>query len=141
MRISLPLAVSLILVAVCVFGGCGKKDWPEPDMDYERFHWVSAGGELRRTCLVVTGELTGNIDNLDAVYVELEKGECPGCPFNPERREGYKLPSPMVQRQGNSVTVNVCGLDASATWRWRLVGANKYEVLGEAESKVYGTAP
>jgi hypothetical protein len=47
----------------------------------------------------------------------------------------------MVQRQGNSFTVNVCGLDATAVWRWRLVGANKYEVLGEAESKVYGTAP
>lgn len=129
------------IAAMLLISGCGKKAWPEPDLDYERFEWASVSGELRKTCLVVTGELTGNIDNLDAVYVELERNQCTDCPFRPEKREGYQLPSPMVQRQGNSVTINICGLDASATWRWRLVGVNKYDVLGETLSKVGSTGP
>lgn len=131
-RISLFLAV----MALALCAGCGKKEWPEPNLDAERFAWTSAQAELRQTCLVITGELAGNIDNLAAVYVELAKGECPGCPFRPDTRQGYELPSPMVQRQGNTVTVNVCGLDSGEIWRWRLVGENKYDVLGEAASSV-----
>lgn len=131
-RVIFPLAI----LAFILSSGCGKKDWPEPDLDYERFEWVSADAEMRRTCLVATGELTGAIDNLDAVYVELERGDCPGCPFLPDSRQGYELPSPMVQLTGNSVTINVCGLDAGSTWRWRLVGRNKYDALGEALSGV-----
>jgi hypothetical protein len=126
----------LAALALMLCAGCGKKDWPEPNLDAERFAWASAQAELRQTCLVVSGELSGNIDNLDAVYVELAKGECPGCPFRPDMRQGYDLPSPMVQTQGNTVTINVCGLDAGQIWRWRLVGKNKYDVLGEATSSV-----
>jgi hypothetical protein len=135
------IAVALAVVTSMSLFGCGKKDWPEPDLDAERFEWASAGAELRRTCLVVTGELTGNIDNLDAVYVELDRGECRGCPFRPDKRMGYELPSPMVQRSGNTITVNVCGLDGSITWRWRLIGKNVYDVLGEAASETGSVSP
>jgi len=135
-RRKIRVTVLAATLALVLCAGCGKKQWPEPNIEAERFAWTGVRAELRQTCLVVSGELTGNIDNLQAVFVELAKGECPGCPFQPDSRQGYRLPSAMVQRQGNTVTVNVCGLDTGQVWRWRLVGKNKYDVLGEAVSPV-----
>jgi hypothetical protein len=96
---------------------------------------------MRKTCLVVRGELTGNIENLDAVFLELDEGECPGCPFRPDRRLGFDLPSPYVTREGNIFTANFCGLDGDAVYRWRLVGRNVFDIHEEAKSEVQTTAP
>ena len=135
-RLLIPVILPLVFFALALAAGCGKKAWPEPNLEAETFTFSAVSARMRDTCLVIQAEVAGNWTNLDVVFVELAKDDCMKCPFRPRERREFPLNSPFVIRQEHRLIVNVCGLDKKTAYRWRLVGRNVFSDLNEVFSPV-----
>ena len=127
------------LVLLLIFSiGCGKKVWPEPDAEEEKFSLHIEDVVLEDTCLYLTAEIRGNQRNLAGLILELEKSEipCPGCPFLVTESFDPDLDSPEVHLQDGRVTIAYCLIDPMKYYRARLTGRNVFTEIQDVRSNV-----
>ena len=130
---------ALILAAACLLpAGCGKKEWPSPRTEKDRFSWASVRASRDGACLVIRGELEGAVRNLKEVVLRLEASEelCPGCPFTASESAVYPLNHPSLEREGNVVTITHCPVNPDAAVRLRLEGKNVFPQIRTATSRL-----
>lgn len=130
------LAVLVMAAAGLFLAGCGKKEWPSPITEKDRFSWASVRAGRDGSCLVIRGELEGAVQNLKEVVVQLETSQelCPGCPFTPTSIAAYSLSDPSLSREGSRVTITHCPVEPDSAVRLRLEGLNVYQQIQPAIS-------
>lgn len=141
MNSTMRSALLPVLALLAVFWlGCGKKEWPSPVLEQDRFAWQEVSGRREGGCLDVRAVLAGAADNLESVVLELEASRepCPGCPFQSTQKIRLTPSSERVELEGNTLLIRYCGLQESMRYRWRLTAANVYDALGTVTSSVRG---
>ena len=136
-RIALP--ATILFVAACLaIAGCGKKEWPSPRTEADRFAWQQVSAQREGTCLLIRGELEGAWQNLKRVVLQLETSDelCPGCPFSPDRSASYPLDDTSLRREGSRVAITHCGIEPETAVRLRLAGENVYSQIPEELSGI-----
>jgi hypothetical protein len=128
----------LVLMLGLALLGCGKKVWPEPDADGEKFAISITSHEMQADCLELTAEISGNYKNLSTITLELEASEepCPACPFLVTDSVVLPPGSPEIKRLENMLTITYCGLDPGRYYRARLKARNIYSIIREETSRV-----
>ncbi len=128
---ALLIAVLLLAAAGLALAGCGKKEWPSPRAEKDRFTWDSVRASLDESCLIIRGELQGAAQNLQQVELRLETSEelCPGCPFTPQSSTVYSMDDPSLSRRDSSVVIIHCPVDPDSAIRFRLNGINIFEQI------------
>lgn len=120
--------------------GCGKKGWPEPRLEEDRFQWGQIQHQRYDHCLDVRALLDGAAANLRSVTLEwmvLENAtDDPGAAFVPTGRARLGDSSPEFKRQERVIRILFCGLEADASYAWRLVGRNRHAALDAVSSPV-----
>ncbi len=140
-KLLLVLLCALLLLGLNLFlPGCGKKEWPSPVMEEERFSWSQIEAARDNSCLVIHGELQGAVRNLRQVVLQLEMQEvlCPGCPFQVDQRQVYPPGDPALSRQDSRITITHCPVSPDHAVRIRLVGMNIYPQIQETLSEIVG---
>jgi hypothetical protein len=119
--------------------GCGKKGWPEPILNKDRFVWSEISTKVQGQCLDITALLSGNVQNLARVTLEVEMRPepCPGCPFSPTKIVRMDSGSELWDRRGALVHVQWCGLEKDKAVRWRLIGHSLHTSMADVPSRVY----
>jgi hypothetical protein len=134
----ISLAVILIVAGL---SGCGKKGWPEPQIEEDQFWWEQIQHQRYDECLDVRALLGGEAKNLSFVYLqwmELESEEdCPGCPFTPSGRLRLDDSSKAFKRQDEVIRILFCEWEPDISYRWRLVGFNRHRGLKSISSEVF----
>ncbi len=142
LRKAICLVLALLLLGLV---GCGKKSWPEPNADQERYDFKDEQARIAHNCLEIKAKLSGNKDNISKIILELAETDtdtdCPTCPFHPEMRVEFPLSDQQLQIGRNSVALRYCLIEAGASYRWRLVGYNSYPGLGAVTSRILITRP
>lgn len=142
-------AIALFLVSIAatlLFAyGCGRKSWPEPMAELERFDFTKVTGYLENGCLKIRARISGKAENLKGFSVELarsgEGGDCPTCPFHAQQRIEVPLNAPNLKMDKRRLLLEQCGLEPGAAYRWRLVGYSSYPGLKPTETGVFYTEP
>jgi hypothetical protein len=134
----LPAAVLLlcILLGLC---GCGRKEWPSPQAQEDRFTWGEINGQRLGGCLAIEAELKGAYWNLAALELEIENRSepCPGCPFQPTSAVSLPMHSSNVNQDQEQLQISFCDIPRSGFTRWRLKGINRYRQIQDLTSQVY----
>ena len=122
------------LVIVLALIGCGKKQWPQPKDEREGFSFSDVRGERRPgQCLIVSAELEGVWRSMDSLVLELTSVDpvdsCTSCPFRAELQNRFSGPNADFVQRDAKVQLRRCGLDDTATYRWRLVGISKHSAV------------
>jgi hypothetical protein len=135
--------LGLLISLTCGAFGCGKKGWPEPILDKERFVWSEISTTVQGQCLDITALLNGNVQNLTRLTLEVEMRPkpCPGCPFSPTTTVRMDSGSELWERRGALVHVQWCGLEQDMAIRWRLIGHSLHTNLADVPSRVYSLQP
>jgi len=137
-----PLIISVVVALCLIVGtsGCGRKEWPGPQLEQDRFHWAQIRHQRHDQCLDVRALLDGAATNLRFVNLEwmaLEGSEdCPGCPFSATGRVRLDDSSTNFKRRNGVIRIFFCGWESGVSYRWRLVGANKHRGLEMTKSAV-----
>jgi hypothetical protein len=128
------------LVFLLLLPACGKKEWPEPQAAEDTFRWERASAGLISSCLRIRANLAGNTDKLAALFVEVDEGDCPRCPFRPTRRIEIPVSEALTDRPEGNIALALCDPRFGSRVRWRLVGRNIHPSLGERMSRSYLTS-
>ncbi len=141
----LALLISLLVLLLAAGPGCGRKNWPEPGAEQERFSFAAPTGNLVNGCLEVRARVQGKSENLSRLVLELarsgEGGDCPGCPFHAQERIEVPLDAPNLKLGKRSLLLTQCGLDPGAAYRWRLAGSNSYPGIAPVTTRPLFNAP
>lgn len=140
-RIKYLLLALVLIPAICACQACGKKNWPAPIAEEERFVWSEMSARVENGCLDITALLSGKVHNLAALTLEVEMRNkaCPGCPFVPTSKVRLDPGDSAWERDGALVHVTWCGLQPDMALRWRLVGHSIYTSMEDARSIVHST--
>lgn len=134
----LACAIALLCLGPWL-AGCGKKTWPEPKADAERFDFKDLSSEIKDGCLAIKSRIKGKKENLAKLTLELtESGgdaDCPGCPFIPQTKVEVALDAPNLKFNGLKFTLTHCDIKPGVNYRWRLIGANAYPGIGNVVTR------
>lgn len=133
--------ICFAMASVLLVGaGCGKKGWPEPRLDEDRFSWGQIQHQRQGACLDARALVDGAANKLGSVYLEWmrmdTKEDCPDCPFEVTGRVLLGDGSSEFKRQNGVIRILFCELEPEASYRWRLVGRNVHRGLGSVPSQV-----
>lgn len=121
--------------------GCGRKDWPEPHAEQERFDITDPTGSLRDGCLEIRARLRGASGNLNKLALELQPtgqgAACPTCPFHAEQRIEVPLDAKNLKISKRSLLLTHCGLELGRAYRWRLLGYNSHPGIGPVSTRAF----
>lgn len=137
----MTVARSIFSISICLvfcalaLAACGKKEWPEPLAREDTFRWKRASASLAGGCLRIRAELEGNTEKLIGLFLELDEGDCPRCPFRTTRRIEIPLAEALTDREEGNIAVVLCDPRFGLRVRWRLVGRNIHPSLGEKASR------
>ena len=133
-----PLLVLISLLITVSLSGCGNKKWPNVVAEEDTFSFERLTASREAGCLNLEARLTGEIDNLRSVVLELESeaDSCPDCHFRPLERIFLEPSEPQLKREGSTIWISHCGLDPDTSYRIRLVGLNEYPGIKESVSEV-----
>ncbi|MGE4552314.1 MAG: hypothetical protein AB7D57_04345 [Desulfovibrionaceae bacterium] len=140
----LASALALLLAASCTLG---VKKWPAPVKSQDRFQVAETSLVRQGACMNIQATLTGAVDNLGEVDVQLEAiGDgpdqgCADCPFLPRQVAVYERGDPRLTRTGAVVHIQLCGLDPALAYRVRLSAANIYGNLAPELSRLLYALP
>ena len=137
------LAAILLALVCLVPAGCGKKEWPSPITRKDRFSWTSVSASRSDSCLIIRGELSGAVQNLNQVILQLEASRelCPACPFTATESAIYALNDPSLSREGNRITITHCPVEPNTAVRLRLEGVNVFQQIRAATSRLVELEP
>ena len=115
------------LFALCLLigiSGCGLKKWPSPRSGSDSFAFANVSATSAQNCLFVQGVITGNLNNVESVTLEIESAtDCPDCPFNPVYQERMsRLNSERLSFVNNTLTLTDCAQPFPKGLRIRLLG-------------------
>lgn len=128
--------ITLFFIFFCIVS-CGRKRWPTPVAEEDKCSFTRVEVVSNGKCLEIKGILKGNIYNLKQIILELETGKiCIKCPFRVTKRVIYSLSSPGLRFVKNSLILRYCPEKGEEVVRLRLVGVNKFDILGPFYSKV-----
>ncbi len=132
------LYMTVFLLSLLFVTGCGKKDWPEPAVQEDRFDWKTVQGHREGNCLDIKASVQGNADNLDTIILELEgaKEICQDCPFSPTKRRVFPITSPEVEKKGSDIRIYCCPFQEDREYRWRLRGVNAFYAIKDVISDI-----
>lgn len=141
LRIGRTAIVSFAIISLAAgLWGCGKKGWPQPRLEEDRFQWAQIQHQRYDHCLDVRALLDGAARNLRSVtleWMELENAEAgSGKTFAPTERVRLDDSSPEFKRQDRVIRILFCGWKADASYAWRLVGTNRHVALESVPSPV-----
>jgi len=132
--------VTLMLSLALFVSGCGKKGWPDPQLEEDRFAWGQMQHLRQGECLDARALVHGAPEKLGDVYLqwmELDANEdCPGCPFEVTDRIRLGDGSSELKRQNGVIRILVCEWTPEVSYRWRLVGMNIHRGLNPVISPV-----
>lgn len=141
----IPALIALLVLASLFLSGCGRKGWPEPMAESERFSFSQPTGSLREGCLEVRVLLRGKSENLNKLELELapsgEDADCPTCPFRAKERVEVPLDAPNLEISKRSLLLTQCGLEPDRAYRWRLVGHSSYPGIAPVSTQANYTEP
>ncbi len=131
--------VGLICVGL-LFSGCGKKGPPHPQDEKKRFAWESAEAVVTASgCLHITAVLTGAVENVDQVRLELEPEDtdiCRECPFTPRETTALTPQQAVLDKKRTRYVFAYCPRTQADSYRWRLVGINVFTAFAHALTPV-----
>ena len=130
-------AIVLLCLAVAALPGCGKSGMPKPPKSTAEFSWESVGGQAAGNCIFIQGTLSGPVQNLNDVILEIEPmndDSCIGCPFTPREKERFSAWRLGVTPSNPSFSRTYCPQVTGDGMRWRLVGTNTHFNLPNAIS-------
>ncbi len=134
-----PLFVLIGLLISLSLAGCGNKKWPTVVAQENTFFFeqVTAGRET--DCLNLEAKLSGAVDNLRTIVLELEPldDSCQECPFQPTERTYLELSAPQVKREGSTIWISHCNLTPDRSYRVRLLGLNEFPGIKDSSSEVH----
>lgn len=138
------LTCAFFAALVLLPAACGKKTWPEPKSEQDRFGWRQVEGRMDEGCLDITARLSGNWESLRAVTVEyapLDTGDyCPGCPFRPAGQATYEQGMTGFTQDKSRLAVRHCPASApgerQGRYVFRLLGLNVQRFLAAKASAV-----
>lgn len=141
--------VLLCALALLCFGpwlaGCGKKAWPEPKADAERFDFKDVSAEIKDGCLSIKAFIKGKRENLAKLTLELAEsggdGDCPGCPFVPQSKIDVPMDAPNLKIGGPRLALTHCAIKPGVNYRWRLIAGNAYPGVSPIVTKAFLTTP
>lgn len=130
----------VIFSAACILG-CGKKEWPSPNVQEEEFTLKYVNSTRAQNCLRLTARVSGEQDNLSAVTLLVqdlgEGADCPTCPFRVSRTFRLSRGDPSLSLEGNTLHLQVCGLESGGDYRFKLVGENIYPEIGKTRTRTF----
>ncbi len=134
------LVFFIIFSAACIWG-CGKKEWPSPNVQEEKFALEYMNSTRVEDCLRLNVRVSGEQDNLSAVSLLVqdlgEGADCPTCPFRVSRTFRLSRNSPSLSIEGNLLHLQVCGLESDRDYRFKLVGENIYPEIGSTQTRTF----
>jgi len=138
MRICTCICICLAILLLAA-AGCGKKVWPEPDADEEKFSIHIKEVRLADQCLYLEAGIQGNYRNLAGLVLQVEKSHvpCPACPFLASSSVDLDFNSPEVLRRQDRISAVYCGIDPEHYYRVRLKGRNVYPDIRDVHSAVH----
>jgi len=141
------LAAALLAITLVGLVSCGKRDWPSPNLNEDRYRIRSINVTRAQACVVVDMELAGAWQNMDSVRLLIEPiGTGPGdgcaeCPFQPRVSRFYGPGAAEVKRDMNRLIITACDLDPTKTYRVQVVANNIYPTLSLVMSPITVVAP
>ena len=144
MRLSFALTFLLITLLV---SGCalGKKEWPNPQQSEDAFTLEVLVAERTDDCLLLKLAVSGDVERLYRASIEYEvvgdgEGEgCQGCPFVPRGAKHVARSNSEFDLKGNTLTLNLCGLDPQKTYRFRVSGKSELPTIPLVYTNIYVT--
>lgn len=128
----------LVLFLALALTGCGKKVWPEPDVDQEKFSLSILEHEVFNGCINILVNVAGNYRNVARLTIELEESDepCPACPFLPTASFPREPGSAGMTRANGQIRLTHCGLDQDKYYRFRIRASNIYSIIRDERSEV-----
>ncbi|MFA9394328.1 MAG: hypothetical protein ACERJ1_06370 [Halodesulfovibrio sp.] len=140
-----PTKRLVCMMAACVLiiaaAGCGFKSDPSPASSADVFKWKSIKTSVQSPCINITGNLSGNVSNVDEILVELQKAgdtaDCPGCPFQSEEDFTFAPNELGLLSGGGKFDTTICPTQISTLYRLKVTAKSKYFGMPDAVSKEY----
>ncbi len=137
MKIKMSLNIFVYVMLVIFLGGCGKKYWPAPVVEQERFKFYGLQGKVIDNCIEISGKIEGNTKNLKDIALELEFNEsCYRCPFLPDKKVLISRADKGFKISGNTFFVRYCFESLNKVSRIRLVGFNRFSQIEPVYSDI-----
>jgi len=132
------LCMALFLL---IFLGCGKKQWPEPNVAEETFNIKFENCTRMQDCWRIEAEISGAVHNLAHISLQAQEiGEdfaCPACPFQASHYLDFSLNDPQIELKNDNLYLQVCELNKNRQYRFRLIGSNIYSEIQDVQSRVF----
>ncbi|MFO7817526.1 MAG: hypothetical protein ACQES5_11785 [Thermodesulfobacteriota bacterium] len=130
-----------ILLSLLSSLGCGKKQWPEPNVAEETFSIKYVDCTRTENCWRIKAQISGAVNNLSHISLQAQEiGEdfdCPACPFRVSHSFDFSLNDPQIELENNNLHLQVCKLDSKKQYRFKLIGSNIYSKIQDVESRVF----
>lgn len=138
-----PALLAAGVIALLALGGCAHKIWPEAQATEDRFSLAEVDGGRDGACLTVEARIKGAVSRLSHLSILLDEVTegCPDCPFVPDRMEDYYPGGQDMRLTGDYARMEYCELDPGGSYKWRLVGHNRFPSIRPVVSDVSTTTP
>lgn len=131
-------AASVLLMALTA---CGFKSDPTPASTSDNFRWASIKTSVQPPCINVTGDINGNVTNVDEVLIELQKAgeeaDCPTCPFKSDEEFVFTPGELGLISNSGRFDTSICPTEISSLYRMKVTAKSKYFGMPDAVSKEY----
>lgn len=122
-----------MILAACLFGGCGKSGMPSPKKTQETFTITGAALSAMGDCVVARGKIQGAAQNVETLVIELAPidsyDDCPGCPFVAREYSEFSDYAAQLDDKTGDFMFSYCPASPAPMYRWRLVGKNVFRGL------------
>ncbi len=124
------LVFGCVILMACLLAGCGKAGMPIPKKTQDTFSITGAALSPMGDCVVARGTVTGALDNVNTVSLELAPidsyDDCPGCPFVAREYAEFSVSDMQLDMDTGEFMFSFCPALEAPMYRWRLVGRNVF---------------
>lgn len=135
-RLVCMMAACILVIAAA---GCGFKSDPSPASSSDVSKWKSIKTSVQSPCIIVAGNLSGNVSDVDEILIELQKAgenaDCPDCPFQSDEEFTFKPNELGMLSGGGKFETTICPTQISTLYRLKVTAKSKYFGMPDAVSK------
>ena len=131
------LLLCCLMLVPPLLAGCGKSGMPIPKKTQDTFDITGASLSPLGDCVVARGTVTGAINLVDKMALEMapiESDDCPGCPFVAREFREYSSSDIQLDLETGQFLLSYCPSVDAPMYRWRLVGKNVFLGLPHAST-------